>query len=632
MTRTTSQSRIVYSHYKNAKWYYPPLIMAHKHSSAAAAPDVLHNMRHSLAHVLAQAVQHLWPDTQITIGPPIDTGCYYDFLFRLPISDGDFGKIEKEMRRIIASAQTFEVDELSIKESVKFWKEKGQTFKVELVEDLAKAGETKVTHYRNVDKDGKETFVDLCRGGHVPSLRDIPPDAFKITSLAGAYWRGKETNAQLTRLYIAAFGSKKELEEYLKMMEEAKKRDHRKLGKELDLFVFSDMVGPGLPLWTPRGTIIADEIEKLAKEMEEKGGYLRVRTPHIAKGKLYERTGHLTHYKTSMFPPMEIDGEEEYYLKPMNCPHHHEIFASRPRSYRDLPMRLAEYGHCYRYEDSGALFGLMRVRSLSMNDAHMYVTEEQFEEEFNAVIDMYLVYFKIFDIQKYDMRLSLHAPEGLGKKYVDSPELWVKTEEMVRRALQKKGIAFTEVPDEAAFYGPKIDVEVWSAIGREFTLATNQVDFDVPGKVGLKYIDKDGSEKVPLCIHRAPLGTHERMIGFLIEHFAGHFPLWLAPVQAVIIPVAEPHELPARRVMEALRAKGIRCEIYGSADSLGKRIREGERLRVPYLVVIGDKEVADNAVAVRNVVTKKQVVVPLKEFIEKTARDIAERRLTCSIG
>ncbi len=632
MTRTTSQSRIVYSHYKNAKWYYPPLIMAHKHSSAAAAPDVLHNMRHSLAHVLAQAVQHLWPDTQITIGPPIDTGCYYDFLFRLPISDGDFGKIEKEMRRIIASAQTFEVDELSIKESVKFWKEKGQTFKVELVEDLAKAGETKVTHYRNVDKDGKETFVDLCRGGHVPSLRDIPPDAFKITSLAGAYWRGKETNAQLTRLYIAAFGSKKELEEYLKMMEEAKKRDHRKLGKELDLFVFSDMVGPGLPLWTPRGTIIADEIEKLAKEMEEKGGYLRVRTPHIAKGKLYERTGHLAHYKTSMFPPMEIDGEEEYYLKPMNCPHHHEIFASRPRSYRDLPMRLAEYGHCYRYEDSGALFGLMRVRSLSMNDAHMYVTEEQFEEEFNAVIDMYLVYFKIFDIQKYDMRLSLHAPEGLGKKYVDSPELWVKTEEMVRRALQKKGIAFTEVPDEAAFYGPKIDVEVWSAIGREFTLATNQVDFDVPGKVGLKYIDKDGSEKVPLCIHRAPLGTHERMIGFLIEHFAGHFPLWLAPVQAVIIPVAEPHELPARRVMEALRAKGIRCEIYGSADSLGKRIREGERLRVPYLVVIGDKEVADNAVAVRNVVTKKQVVVPLKEFIEKTARDIAERRLTCSIG
>ncbi|MDD5041336.1 MAG: threonine--tRNA ligase [Candidatus Peribacteraceae bacterium] len=603
-----------------------------KKSIGTQVPDSLHNMRHSLAHVLAQAVQHLWPDTQITIGPPIDTGCYYDFLFAKPISDADFSAIEKEMRRIIGSAQTFEVDEMSIAASVQYWKDRGQTFKVELVEDLAKAGETNVTHYRNVDAGGKEMFTDLCRGGHVSSLKEIPPDGFKITSLAGAYWRGKETNAQLTRIYVAAFGSKKDLQEYLTMMEEAKKRDHRKLGKELDLFTFSDMVGPGLPLWTPKGTIIADQIEALAKEMEEKGGYMRVRTPHIAKGALYERTGHLAHYKTSMFPPMELDGEEEYYLKPMNCPHHHEIFASRPRSYRDLPIRYAEYGHCYRYEDSGALFGLMRVRSLSMNDAHMYVTEEQFEEEFNAVIDLYLTYFAIFDIQKYVMRLSLHSSDGLGKKYVNAPELWLKTEEMVRKALKKKGIAFVEMPDEAAFYGPKIDVEVWSAIGREFTLATNQVDFDVPGKVGLKYTDKDGSEKVPLCIHRAPLSTHERLIGFLIEHFAGHFPLWLAPVQAVIIPVAEPHEVPARHVEKALREQGIRCEVLPSTDSLGKRIRAGEQQRVPYLLVIGDKEVAENAVAVRNVVTKKQVSVPLKEFLEKTKEDIRMRRLACSIG
>ncbi len=603
-----------------------------KKSIGNAIPESLHHMRHSLAHVLAQAVARLWPATQITIGPPIDTGCYYDFLFAKPISDADFPAIEKEMRKIIASAQTFEVDELSIPESVKYWKDKGQTFKVELVEDLAKGGETKVTHYRNVDTSGKEMFTDLCRGGHVTSLKEIPPDGFKITSLAGAYWRGKETNAQLTRIYVAAFGSKQELQEYLTMMEEAKKRDHRKLGKELDLFTFSEMVGPGLPLWTPKGTIIADQVEALAKEMEEKGGYLRVRTPHIAKGALYARTGHLAHYKTSMFPPMELDGEEEYYLKPMNCPHHHEIFASRPRSYRDLPMRLAEYGHCYRYEDSGALFGLMRVRSLSMNDAHMYVTEEQFEEEFNAVIDLYLTYFAIFDIKKYVMRLSLHAPEGLGKKYVNAPELWLKTEEMVRKALQKKGIEFVEVPDEAAFYGPKIDVEVWSAIGREFTLATNQVDFDVPGKVGLKYTDKDGTEKVPLCIHRAPLGTHERFIGFLIEHFAGHFPLWMAPVQAVIIPVAEPHEVPARHVEKALREQGIRSEVLPSTDSLGKRIRAGEQQRVPYLLVVGDKEVADNSVAVRNVLTKKQTTVPLKDFIEKTKEDIRLRRLTCSIG
>ncbi len=603
-----------------------------KKSSAHPASEALHDMRHSLAHVLAQAIQHLWPDTQITIGPPIDTGCYYDFLFSTPISDADFPKIEKEMRKIIGSAQTFEVEEFAIADSVKYWKDKGQTFKVELVEDLAKEGETKVTHYRNVDAKGQEMFVDLCRGGHVESLKAIPPDGFKITSLAGAYWRGKETNAQLTRIYVTAFGSKKELQEYLTMMEEAKKRDHRKLGKELDLFIFSEMVGPGLPLWTPKGTIIADQIEALAKEMEEKGGYMRVRTPHIAKGALYERTGHLAHYKNSMFPPKELDGEEEYYLKPMNCPHHHEIFASRPRSYRDLPMRLAEYGHCYRYEDSGALFGLMRVRSLSMNDAHMYVTEEQFEEEFNAVIDMYLVCFAIFDIKKYVMRLSLHSPEGLGKQYVDNAELWKKTEEMVRKALQKKDIEYVEVPDEAAFYGPKIDVEVWSAIGREFTLATNQVDFDVPGKMGLKYIDKDGTEKVPLCIHRAPLSTHERMIGFLIEHFAGHFPLWLAPVQAMILPVAEPHEIPARHVEKALKEQGIRCEVLHSTDSLGKRIREGEKQRVPYLLVVGDKEVTDNAVAVRNVVTKKQVSVPLKEFIEKTAEDIKLRKLQCSIG
>lgn len=603
-----------------------------KKSIGNAVPESLHNMRHSLAHVLAQAVQTLWPATQITIGPPIDTGCYYDFLFAKPISDADFSAIEKEMRRIIASGQTFEVDELSIPESVRYWKDKGQTFKVELVEDLAKGGETKVTHYRNVDGSGKEMFTDLCRGGHVTSLKEIPPDGFKITSLAGAYWRGKETNAQLTRIYVAAFGSKQELQEYLTMMEEAKKRDHRKLGKELDLFTFSDMVGPGLPLWTPKGTIIADQVEALAKEMEEKGGYLRVRTPHIAKGALYERTGHLAHYRTSMFPPMELDQDEEYYLKPMNCPHHHEIFASRPRSYRDLPMRLAEYGHCYRYEDSGALFGLMRVRSLSMNDAHMYVTEEQFEDEFNAVIDLYLTYFAIFDIKKYVMRLSLHSAEGLGKKYVNEPALWQKTEDMVRKALQKKKIEFVEVPDEAAFYGPKIDVEVWSAIGREFTLATNQVDFDVPGKVGLKYTDKDGTEKVPLCIHRAPLGTHERFIGFLIEHFAGHFPLWLAPVQAVIIPVAEPHEVPARRVEKALREQGIRCEVLPSTDSLGKRIREGERQRVPYLLVVGDKEVQENAVAVRNVQTKKQTTVALQEFIEKTKEDIRLRRIACSIG
>ncbi|MBI3336661.1 threonine--tRNA ligase, partial [Candidatus Peregrinibacteria bacterium] len=502
--------------------------------------DDLYKLRHSLAHVLAQAVLKLWPSAKITIGPPIDYGCYYDFLFEKSISDSDFPVIEKEMKKIIHQGQIFRCDTLSVKSAKSYWKKKEQPFKVELIEDLVKNdGVAEVTHYTNIGPGGQETFTDLCRGGHVENLKEIPVDAFAITSLAGAYWRGDEKNSQLTRIYVAAFPSKKELEAYLKMTEEAKKRDHRRLGKEMDLFVFSEMVGPGLPLWTPKGTIMADELERLARETEEEAGYLRVRTPHIAKSKLYEQTGHLTHYKEVMFPPMQLDGEEDYYLKPMNCPHHHQIFSSRPRSYRDLPMRLAEYGHCYRYEGSGALFGLMRVRSLSMNDAHIYCTEDQFESEFLRVIDLYMKYFTLFGIEKYTMRLSLHDPKELGKKYVNAPELWIKTEEMVRSAMKKKKVTYIEDRNEAAFYGPKIDVEIWSAIGREFTLATNQVDFDVPGKVGLKYIAPDGSAQTPLCIHRAPLGTHERTIGFLIEHFAGHFPLWLAPLQVAVLPVAE---------------------------------------------------------------------------------------------
>jgi len=592
----------------------------------------LYNLRHSTSHVLAQAVMNLWPKTQIAIGPPIDYGCYYDFLFDKPISDEDFGKIEKEMKKIIKEKQTFEVETLKADDSIAFWKKCKQPFKVGLIEDLKKEGKKEVTHYKNV-KGGKDTFVDLCQGGHVEDVGKIPSNGFKIMSLAGAYWRGDEKNQQLTRIYVAVFPTKKELDEYVTMMEEAKKRDHRKLGKELDLFAFSEMVGPGLPLWMPKGTIIVDELEKLAKEMEEKDGYLRVRTPHVAKGKLYERTGHLAHYKESMFPPMKLDGEEEeYYLRPMNCPHHHEVFASRPRSYRDLPMRLAEYGHCYRYEDSGALFGLMRVRSLTMNDAHIYCSEDQVEEEFLAVTRMYLKYFKIFGIDKYVMRYSLHDPSGLGEKYVDEPDKWIRTEELVRKIMKKSGCEFIEVPDEAAFYGPKIDIEVWSAIGREFTLATNQVDFGIPEKIGLKYIDKDGSEKVPICIHRAPLGTHERTIGFLIEHFAGLFPLWLAPVQAAVLPVAKTHEEYAKKITKQLKEKGIRVEFHDSAQSLGKRIREGEKQKIPYLLVVGDKEVSDDSVTVRNVKTKEQVTVPLKEFREKTVEDVAKRRLEASIG
>ena len=598
------------------------------------APSDLEKMRHSLAHVLAQAGTKLWPGTKITIGPPIDYGCYYDFLFPESISDAEFPEIEKEMRKIIHQGQTFRCDTLKTSEAKMFWKSRQQPFKIELIEDIEKnEGVREVTHYANIGPKGEEAFVDLCRGGHVENLKEIPVDAFKIMSLAGAYWRGDEKRAQLTRIYVAAFFTKTELDAHLHMLEEAKKRDHRKIGKEMDLFVFSDDVGPGLPLWTPKGTIIADEVERLARETEAAAGYLRVRTPHIAKGLLYEKTGHLAHYKTSMFPPMRFgDDEGDYYLKPMNCPHHHQIFKSRSRSYRDLPMRLAEYGHCYRYEESGVLFGLMRVRSLTMNDAHIYCTEEQFEDEFNAVIDLYLQYFALFDVQKYVMRLSLHDPKELGKKYVQEPELWMKTEDMVRRAMKKKGVPFVEVPDEAAFYGPKIDVQIWSAIGREFTLATNQVDFDVPAKIGLLYIDREGKEKVPLCIHRAPLGTHERFIGFLIEQFAGLFPLWLAPVQIGLLPVAESHEEYAHRVEEKFRSVGLRAQFFDHTETLGKRIREGETAKIPYLLVMGDKEVGEETVTVRNIATKQQVTVPLQEFVEKTTLDIQERRLRASIG
>lgn len=605
--------------------------MAH---AAEPIVDDLYKLRHSLAHVLAQAVLKLWPGTLITIGPPVENGCYYDFLFAQPITDADFGKIEKEMRKIINQGQTFRCDTLSVADAKKFWRERGQRFKVELIDDLEKKDNVKeVTHYANLGPKGEETFVDLCRGGHVENFKQIPADGFKIMSLAGAYWRGDENREQLTRVYVAAFESKEELQKHLALLEEAKRRDHRKLGKELDLFTFSDMVGPGLPLWTPRGTIVVDELERLARETEAAGGYSRVRTPHIAKGKLYAQTGHLAHYKTSMFPAMKLDGEEEeYYLKPMNCPHHHQIFACQPRSYRDLPIRLAEYGHCYRYEDSGALFGLMRVRSLTMNDAHIYCTEEQFQDEFNAVIDMYLKYFALFDIQKYVMRLSLHEKSQLGKKYVDKQELWLKTEAMVRDAMKKKGVNFVEVPDEAAFYGPKIDVQIWSAIGREFTLATNQVDFDVPGKVGLKYVDKDGKEQVPLCIHRAPLSTHERLMGFLIEQFAGHFPLWLSPVQVAIVPVAGPHEAYAHELEDDLKRHGVRTQYLPIDESLGKRVRESEKMKVPYVVVLGDKEVEAKTAAVRNTLTKKQESVVRDVFVAKTIEDIHQRALRPSLA
>lgn len=550
-------------------------------------------VRHTLAHLLAAAVLELYPSAKPTIGPAIDNGFYYDFEFPADSrpTDKDLPKIEKKMRQILPNWKAMTGAEVPPPDARTRYS--SNPYKTELLDDIL-ARKEPVTLYTAGD------FTDLCRGGHVerPS-EEIRPDSFKLSRVAGAYWRGDEKNTQLTRIYGLAFMTKDDLETYENMMKEAEKRDHRKIGKEMDIFEFDEDVGPGMPLWLPNGAVIAEELEKLARETEFKAGYVRVRTPHIAKESMYLKSGHLPYYKDSMFPPMEYEGGK-YYLKSMNCPHHHKIFAARQRSYRDLPLRLAEYGTVYRHEKSGELFGLMRVRMLEMNDAHMYCTEEQFDTEFKAVNDMYLRYFDIFGIKKYVMRFSTHDPKRLGDKYVDEPELWKKTEEMVRRVLIESKIPYIEVPDEAAFYGPKIDVQVWSVIGREFTLATNQVDFAQPKRFNLAYTDKDGKEKTPLCIHRAPLGTHERFIGFLIEHYGGNFPLWLAPVQVRVIPVSDAHTKAAMSTALMLRNSMIRAEADVSNDNFGKKVRSAKVARVPYTIIIGDKDAAANKVTLES--------------------------------
>ncbi|MBA3830312.1 MAG: threonine--tRNA ligase [Chthoniobacterales bacterium] len=651
----------------------------------------LERLRHSAAHVLATAILRLWPEAQLAAGPPVENGFYYDVELPHHISPDDFGKIEAEMKRETKANHPFERVEVSRDEALDMAnrgllgalgaRSAPSKFKLDIIENIPE-GE-KITLYRNGE------FTDLCAGPHVMRTGNI--GAFRLTNIASAYYKGDEKNPQLQRIYGTAFKNKTQLDEYFAMLEEAKKRDHRKLGKELQLFAFDDDVGPGLPLWLPRGAAIIEELEKLAKETEFAAGYQRVRTPHIAREQLYKTSGHIPLYKESMFPPMTVDeheieraewekskagaefgitrfiedrlvaegkssdadqaafkkrwGEEAweqfiintggdaldagiggeelkrslanykervnhlrrlglpdvYYLKAMNCPHHHKLFGAVPRSYRDLPLRLAEYGCNYRYEQSGELFGLMRVRSLQMNDAHIYCTEEQFEEEFRAVNEMYLKYFKIFGIDKYIMRFSTHDPAKLGQKFVDNSELWLKTEEMVRGVLQRSGINYIEVPNEAAFYGPKIDVQVWSAIGREFTIATNQVDFAVPARFGLVYKTRENTEATPLCIHRAPLGTHERFIGFLIEHYAGNFPLWLAPEQVRILPIGDEAPLLeyARSIENELRAHEVRAELDAGSDHIKSKIASAEQMKVHTMLVLGKRDLEANAVSLR---------------------------------
>ena len=644
----------------------------------------LERIRHSCAHVLATAILRLWPDAQFAYGPPVENGFYYDLECSHRISPEDFAKLEEEMKKEIKANNVFEKLTVTREQAIADAQSgrlgglaerpgNASKFKLDLLKKIPE-GEP-ISYFKNGD------FIDLCAGPHVMRTGNI--GAFKLTTVAAAYYKGDEKGPQLQRIYGTAFKNKTALEEWLKLQEEAKRRDHRKIGAEMGLFALdAEFVGPGLPLWLPKGTVLIEELEKLAKETEFAAGYVRVRTPHIALEKMYKTSGHLPYYAESMYPPMEVLEEEEkkrrdelllelsrakeekrkfevidqpiyhiqrlgefdertrkleaqldslgsrYYLRAMNCPHHHRIFMAEPKSYRDLPLRFAEYGAVYRHEQSGELFGTMRARMLQQNDAHIYCTSEQFTSEFRAVNDMYLNYFKVFGFNKFVMRFSTHAPAELGKKYVNEPELWKQTEDMVRQVLIDSKINYVEVSNEAAFYGPKIDVQVWSAIGREFSIATNQVDFAVPKRFGLVYRDKDNTDKTPLCIHRAPLGSHERFIGFLIEHYAGNFPLWLAPEQVRVITIGEDEPLLnySTQIVNELRAHQVRATGDFGSDPMKAKIANAEQAKVHTMLVIGGRDMDAGNVSLRLHGKGNLGAKPKTEAITDILRAITERR------
>ena len=577
----------------------------------------LENLRHSCAHLLAAAVIKLWPKAKRTIGPSIENGFYYDFDFgEVKISEDDFPKIEKVMGEILETWKSFEGREVSIEEAKNLYID--NPYKLELIEEFSKDGQ-KLTVFKSGD------YEDLCRGGHTENPSQALKN-FKLLSLAGAYWRGNEKNKMLTRIYGTVFPEKKELDEYLLNLEEAKKRDHRKIGKELELWTIAEEVGPGLILWLPKGNIIKEEIENWAKETEKAWGYMRVTTPNITKSGLYYTSGHLPYYKDDMYPPMKGEGGEEYYLKPMNCPHHHMIFKTKTRSYKELPLRLAEFGTCYRYEASGELFGMMRVRGFTQNDSHIYCTPEQAVAEFIDVMKLHEFYYKTLGITDYHLILSLRDPKNK-KKYHGDEEMWKLAEELMREAASKVDIKMVEDIGSAAFYGPKIDFVIRSSIGREFGISTNQIDLYMGKRFNLTYIDADGKEKTPVIIHRAPLGSHERFIGFLIEHWGGNFPVWLSPVQVKILPITEKNLPFAKKVIEDLSANSIRAEIDENNATLQSKIRNAQIEKVPYMLIIGDKEEKANKVAVRLRTGEDLGQMAKEEFLKKVLAKIIGKNL-----
>ena len=579
------------------------------------AKESIENIRHSLAHLLAGAVLELWPDAKPAIGPVIENGFYYDFEFAEPISEDDLPKIENKMREILKAWDKFEEIEEDEKSARKIYK--GNPYKEELVEELIKNGD-KITSYKSGD------FVDLCRGGHVKSAKNIDPKSFKLTSLAGAYWHGSEKNKMLTRVYGVAFETKKELEEYLAALEEAKKRDHRKLGKQLDLFTFSDLIGSGLPLYTPKGAFIRRALNEYIESLQTKAGYTQVWTPQIAKAELFKVSGHYDKYREGMFRVISNYSEEEFYLKPMNCPQHTQIYASQMRSYRDLPLRYTDFAMLYRDEKPGELNGLARVRSFSQDDCHIFCREDQVDEEVDIALAMTKEVMATFGF-KYRYRLSTRDKKH-PEKYLGEPEAWNKVEKWAEKIMKRNGIDYFDAPGEAAFYAPKMDLLVTDALGREWQLSTVQIDFVMPQRFGLTYADKDGKEKSPIMIHRAIIGSPERFIMILLEHYAGAFPLWLSPVQVVVAPISDSQQKYAGDICEKLKEEGIRVELYDQNETIGKKIREAEMQKVPYVAVIGQKEVDAEAVAVRKRSQGDLGQMKIEEFIEKIKEKIIDKK------
>jgi threonyl-tRNA synthetase len=577
--------------------------------------SALDRLRHSAAHVMAAAVCRLYDDVQLDIGPATEDGFYYDFGLDQTFSPEDLEKIEAEMSRIIAEDQPFEKSVLTREEAERLLEEKGQTYKLDRLKDIP--DDEPVTIYRNGD------FMDLCAGPHVERTGSIK--AFKLLSVAGSYFRGDESNPMLQRIYGTAFSSKPELKQYLQRLEEAKKRDHRKLGRELELFMFSPRVGSGLPLWLPKGAILRETLENFLKAEQLSRGYQPVVTPHLAKIDLYQRSGHWGHYQDSMYSPIQVD-EEQYILRPMNCPHHIEIYNSRPRSYRELPVRLAEFGMVYRYEQSGELSGLTRVRGFTIDDAHIFLLPDQLKDEFKDVIDLILHVFHTLGFDQYQARLSLRDPENT-EKYVGSDEVWDRAETAIREAVQEKGLDAEIGIGEAAFYGPKLDFMVADALGRQWQLGTVQVDYNLPERFDLEYIGDDGQKHRPVMLHRAPFGSIDRLTAVLIENFAGAFPLWLAPEQVRVIPITKDQHEYAAEVEKILKESGIRVTVDARNEKMGAKIREARLQRIPYMAVIGGREVEAGAVAVRSRANGDEGAVGLEEFANRLKDEIARRCL-----